>query len=118
MQLASIHRGLYELHCLHLAKKNHFPEDSEACLIACLVTHDEHQQPWGHARTCSSCPIMSVGSQPMYSPLRMKRSASTTLRAAANVSETASSAVVSVKTPAKVMSPCLTAFLTQGNRAP
>ena len=60
---------------------------------------------------------MSVGSQPMYSPLRMKRSASTTLRAAANVSETASSAVVSVNTPATVHVPFSNRLLVSGQKS-
>ena len=49
---------------------------------------------------CNRLPTNKVGSQPLYSFARMNLSPSTTRRAAANVSATASSAVVSVKTPA------------------
>lgn len=50
---------------------------------------------------CNSCPTKRVGSQPLYWSALMNLSPSTTLLAAENVSAAASSAVVSVRTPAK-----------------
>lgn len=49
---------------------------------------------------CSKLPTNRVGSQPLYKFALMNLSPSTTRLAAANVSAKASSAVVSVKTPA------------------
>eukprot|EP00951_Prasinocladus_malaysianus_P033817 scaffold337298_cov20-Prasinocladus_malaysianus.AAC.1 len=49
--------------------------------------------------TCRRLPTNRSGSHPLYLPARMNTSASTTLRAAANVRAAASSAVVSVSTP-------------------
>lgn len=48
-------------------------------------------------------PTKRFGSQPLYCPARMNLSPSTTRRAAANVSASASSAVVSVSTPMQSM---------------
>ena len=49
---------------------------------------------------CSRLPTKRSGSQPLYFPPRMNESPSTTRRAAEKVSASASSAVVSVSTPA------------------